>query len=110
MEYGGGKPFTIELWDRVDGKKSARPTSNRRAARPKEVRRERSQLFPFPQGCPPGQPARSRPAVGLGHFFPNPSAVPTDPDGLLAAVYQLVESPHAHPFSLATPSRTGHSC
>jgi hypothetical protein len=98
VEYGGHKPFTIELWDRVDGKKSARPTNDRRAARPSNVIRERSQLLPFPRGCPPGQPQRIRPAVGLGHFFPNPAAVPTDPDGLLAAIYQLVEDPACAPM------------
>jgi hypothetical protein len=51
--------------------------------------------------CPPGkleQLERIRPAVGLGAFFPNPSAVPTDPDGLLAAVYQLVEDPACAPI------------
>jgi hypothetical protein len=93
VEYGGHKPFTIELWDRVDGKKFARPTSDRRTAGAPNVRKERMQLLPVPQGCPPGQPPRIRPAVGLGHWFPNPAAVPTDPDGLLAAVYQLVEDP-----------------
>jgi hypothetical protein len=98
VEYGGRKPFTHEHWVRVDGKKFVNSISNRRAARPKEVRRERMQLRPFPQGCPPGQPVRIRPAVGLGAFFPNPSAVPTDPDGLLAAVYQLVESPACAPI------------
>jgi hypothetical protein len=98
MSDGGGKPFTIELWDRVDGTKFARPTSDRRTAGAPNVRRERSQLPPFPQGCPPGQPIRIRPAVGLGHFFPNPSAVPTDPDGLLAAIYQLVQDPECAPI------------
>jgi hypothetical protein len=50
--------------------------------------------------CPPGkrdQLVRVRPAVGL-RFFPNPSAVPTDPDGLLAAIYQLVEDPDCAPI------------
>jgi hypothetical protein len=98
VEYGGHKPFTIELWDRVDGKKFARPTSNRRTAGAPKVRKERMQLRSFPQGCPPGQPPPIRPAVGLGHWFPNPSAVPTDPDGLLAAVYQLVEDPSCAPI------------
>jgi hypothetical protein len=95
MYDGGGKPFTIELWDRVDGKKYARPTSNRRTAGAPKVRRERSQLLP--SRCP-GEPARIRPAVGLGHWFPNPAAVPTDPDGLLAAIYQLVEDPACAPI------------
>jgi hypothetical protein len=98
VEYGGGKPFTIELWDRVDGKKFARPTNDRRVARAPKVRKERMQLLPFPQGCPPGQPQRIRPAVGLGHWFPDPAAVPTDPDGLLAAVYQLVQDPACAPI------------
>ena len=62
------------------------------------MRRQRSQLPPFPQGCPPGQPRRVRPAVGLAAFFPNPAAVPTDPDGLLAAVYRLVEDPACAPI------------
>jgi hypothetical protein len=98
MYDGGGKPFTIELWDRVDGKKIARPTSDRRTAGAPKVRKERMQLRPFPQGCPPGRPQRIRPAVGLGHWFPDPSAVPTDPDGLLAAVYQLVQDPACSPI------------
>jgi len=98
VEYGGGKPFTIELWDRVDGKKFARPTNDRRVADAPKVRKERRQFRQFaPSGCP-GQPEGIRPAVGLGRFFPNPSAVPTDPDGLLAAVYQLVENPACAPI------------
>jgi hypothetical protein len=51
--------------------------------------------------CPPEQRARLnrlRPAVGLGHFFPDPSAVPTDPDGLLAAIFRLVENPDCTPI------------
>jgi hypothetical protein len=51
--------------------------------------------------CPPGKReplARLRPAVGLAAVFPNPAAVPTDPDGLLAAVYQLVEDPACAPI------------
>jgi hypothetical protein len=98
MSDGGGKPFTIELWDRVDGKKFARPISDRRVVGAPKVQKERMQLLPSPQGCPPGQPPRIRPAVGLGHWFPNPSAVPTDPDGLLAAVYQLVKDPACSPI------------
>src|SRR5215211_7499340 len=39
----------------------------------------------------------ARPAVGLGRWFPDPSAVPTDADGLLAAIYQLVEDPACAP-------------
>jgi hypothetical protein len=93
VDYGSRKPFTVELWDRVDGKKFARPIDPRRVARAPKVRKERMQLPPFPQGCPPGQPVRIRPAVGLGHWFPNPATVPTDPDGLLAAIYRLVEDP-----------------
>ena len=98
VEYGGHKPFTIELWNRADGKKIAHPTSDRRTAGAPKVRKERMQLLPFPQGCPPGQPPRIRPAVGVGHWFPNPSAVPTDPDGLLAAIYQLVRDPACAPI------------
>jgi hypothetical protein len=102
VEYGGGKPLTHEHWVRVDGKKSANPTSDRRVARAREVRQERRQQFPWSRSsrCPPGkleQLERIRPAVGLGRFFPNPAAVPTDPDGLLAAVYQLVENPACAP-------------
>jgi hypothetical protein len=37
------------------------------------------------------------PAVGLGHWFPNPAAVPTDPDKLLA-VYRLVQDPACAPI------------
>jgi hypothetical protein len=99
MYDGGGKPFTHEHWVRVDGKKFVNQQQNdpRTAGAPK-VRREQRQLPPFPQGCPPGQPVRVRPAVGLGAFFPNPAAVPTDPDGLLAAIYQLVEDPACAPI------------
>jgi hypothetical protein len=97
VEYGSGKPFTHEFWVRVDGKKFINAASERRTAGAPKVRRERMQLFPVPQGCPPGQPQRIRPAVGLGAFFPNPAAVPTDPDGLLAAVYQLVQDPECAP-------------
>ena len=94
VEYGGHKPFTIEHWIRVDGKKFVNAASERRTAGAPNVRKERMQLPPFPpSGCTPCQPQRIRPAVGLGRFFPNPAAVPTDPDGLLAAVYQLVEDP-----------------
>jgi hypothetical protein len=99
VEDGGHKPFSVELWDRVDGRKFARPTSDRRTAGAPKVRNERMQFRSFlPSGCPPGQPARIRPAVGLGHFFPDPSAVPTDPDGLLAAIYRLVEDPECSPI------------
>ena len=99
VEYGDGKPFTIELWDRVDGKKFINAASDRRTASAPKVRRERMQLPPFPpSGCPPGQPPRIRPAVGLGRLFPNPAAVPTDPDGLLAAIYRLVEDPACAPI------------
>jgi hypothetical protein len=100
MYDGGGKPWTHEHWIRVDGKKFVNQQHDdpRTTGAPK-VRRERMQLPPFPpSGCPPGQPQRIRPAVGLGRFFPNPSAVPTDPDGLLAAVYQLVEDPECSPI------------
>jgi hypothetical protein len=93
VENGGGKPFTVELWNRVDGRKFARPVNDRRTSGVPNVRKEQMQLRAFAQGCPPGQPLRIRPAVGLGRWFPDPSAVPTDPDGLLGAVYQLVEDP-----------------
>jgi hypothetical protein len=101
VESAVGKPYTHEWWIRVDGRKYAQPTSDRRAAHPKKVIRSRAQ-FPTSQWsrCPPGkreQLARIRPAVGLGKFFPNPAAVPTDPDGLLAAIYQLVEDPACIP-------------
>jgi hypothetical protein len=98
VEYGGRKPFTIEHWIRVDGKKEVYAASERRTAGAPKVQKERRQLRSLPQGCPPGQPVRIRPAVGLGRFFPDPSAVPTDPDGLLAAVYQLVEDPACAPI------------
>jgi hypothetical protein len=89
VEYGSRKPWTQEHWIRVDGRKFINASSERRAGGAPKVRRERMQLPP--SRCPPGKPERIRPAVGLGRFFPNPAAVPTDPDGLLAAVYQLVE-------------------
>jgi hypothetical protein len=100
VEYGSRKPWTHEHWIRVDGKKFVNQQHNdpRTTGAPK-VRRERMQLPPFPpSGCPPGQPPRIRPAAGLGRFFPNPTAVPTDPDGLLAAVYRLVEDPTCAPI------------
>jgi hypothetical protein len=105
MYDGNGKPWTHEHWVRVDGKKFIYSASDRRVARASKVRRER---MDFPSSvsamwprCPPGkreQLARIRPAIGLGHWFPNPSAVPTDPEGLLAAVYQLVEDPDCAPI------------
>jgi hypothetical protein len=104
VESGGAKPFTHEHWIRVDGTKSVNQHQNDpRAAHARKVVRERSQQFPWSRSsrCPPGkreQLQRIRPAVGLGRFFPNPSAVPTDPDGLLAAVYQLVEDPDCSPI------------
>jgi hypothetical protein len=101
VEDGSGKPFTIELWDRVDGKKFARSTNDRRVARAPKVRKERMDFPSFQKAvfprCP-DKPARIPPAVGLGHWFPDPAAVPTDPDGLLAAVYQLVEDPACSPI------------
>ncbi|HEV2872938.1 MAG TPA: CU044_5270 family protein, partial [Actinomycetota bacterium] len=100
-EDGSGKPFTIELWDRVDGKKFARSTNDRRVARAPKVRKERMDFPSFQKAvflrCP-DKPARIPPAVGLGHWFPDPAAVPTDPDGLLAAVYQLVQDPACSPI------------
>jgi hypothetical protein len=96
VESGVGKPFTHEWWVRVDGRKFVNQQQNDpRAARPKKVIRERMQLPP--SRCP-GKPARIRPAIGLGRFFPDPSGVPTDPDGLLAAIYQLVEDPACAPI------------
>jgi hypothetical protein len=104
LSDGGGKPFTHERWVQVDGKKDVNADNNDlRAARVSDVSRElRRQLVSaiWPR-CPPGkrdQLARVRPAVGLGRFFPNPSAVPTDPDGLLAAIYQLVQDPDCSPI------------
>jgi hypothetical protein len=105
VEYGGGKPFTHEHWVRVDGRKFANPIDPRRVARAGKVSRERLPLQVLRQRlqalgsrCPPDQPLRVRPAVGLARWFPNPTAVPTDPDGLLAAVYQLVEDPACAPI------------
>jgi hypothetical protein len=108
MDDGGGKPWTYEHWIRVDGRKFVNQQHNDpRAARAKKVRKEQMD-FPstvsarWPR-CPPGkreQLERVRPAVGLGKFFPNPAAVPTDPDGLLAAVYQLVEDPACAPIAV----------
>jgi hypothetical protein len=105
VEYGSRKPFTVEHWVRVDGRKDVRPTSDRRAARARKVSRERLPLQVLrqrlqlpPSRCPPDTPVRVRPAVGLGHWFPDPSAVPTDPDGLLAAVYRLVQDPACAPI------------
>jgi hypothetical protein len=107
VEFDGGhKPWTWERWVRVDGRSSVgQRQDDRRAARVRKVRRERMDwpsavLVMWPR-CPPGkreQLARIRPAVGLGRFFPDPSAVPTDPDGLLAAIYRLVEDHDCAPI------------
>jgi hypothetical protein len=103
VEYGVGKPFTHERWVRVDGKKYVNADNNDlRAARVSDMRREwMLRASAMWSRCPPGkreQLVRVRPAVGLGRFFPDPSAVPTDPDGLLAAVYRLVEDPDCSPI------------
>jgi len=98
VEYGGHKPFTHEHWVRVDGKKFINSASDRRVARAPKVRRERMQFRSVRSPRCPGMPERVRPAVGLGAFFPNPAAVPTDPDGLLTAVYRLVEDPACAPI------------
>ena len=101
VEYGSRKPFTHEFWTRVDGKKFINAASDRRTAGAPKVRREQMDLPSFQEAvfprCP-DKPARIRPAVGLGAFFPNPAAVPTDPDGLLAAIYRLVEDPACSPI------------
>jgi hypothetical protein len=99
------KRFTHERWVRVDGRKFVDQQQHApRAARTRKVIRERAQPPTSQWSCPPGkrdQLARVRPAVGTAAgFFPNP-AVPSDPDGLLAAVYQLVEDP------ACVPSRGG---
>jgi hypothetical protein len=101
VEYGSRKPWSHEHWTRVDGRKFIYSASERRVARASKVRRERmdwpsAQVARFPR-CP-SRPERIPPAVGLGRFFPNPAAVPTDPDGLLAAIYQLVEDPDCSPI------------
>jgi hypothetical protein len=99
VEDGSRKPWTWERWVRVDGKKTASAMNNDlREARVSDMRQ-----FQLPQWsrCPPAkreQLARIRPAAGLGRWFPNPAAVPTDPDGLLAAIYQLVEDPACAPI------------
>jgi hypothetical protein len=99
VEDGSRKPWTWERWVRVDGKKDVNADNNDlREARVSDVRQ-----FQLPQWsrCPPDkreQLARIRPAAGLARWFPNPAAVPTDPDGLLAAIYQLVEDPACAPI------------
>jgi hypothetical protein len=98
VEYGGHKPFTIEHWVRADGKKFINAASDRRTAGAPNVRQERMQWRQLRSARCPGMPEGIRPAVGLGRLFPDPSAVPTDPDGLLAAVYQLVEDPACAPI------------
>jgi hypothetical protein len=98
VEYGSRKPFTVEFWIRVDGKKFINSASKRRVARAPKVIKEQREFHSLRSARCPGPPERIRPAVGLGHWFPNPSAVPTDPDGLLAAVYQLVEDPDCSPI------------
>jgi hypothetical protein len=110
VERDGDKPWTWERWIRVDGKKYVSADDNDlRAARVSDMPRERRRCPPAEGvvGLGPAGHARRvlreqqvpvRPAVGLGRFFPNPAAVPTDPDGLLAAVYQLVENPDCSPI------------
>jgi hypothetical protein len=95
VEDGGGKPVTIEQWIRVDGRKFINASRERRTGGAPKVRRWLMQLPP--SRCPPHRPEPIRPAVGLGRWFPDPSAVPPDPDGLLAAVYRLVEDPDCAP-------------
>jgi hypothetical protein len=104
VESAVGKPFTHERWVRVDGEKYVNADNDDlRAARVSDVDRglmQQRALAMWPR-CPPGkreQLARIRPEVGLGRLFPNPAAVPTDPDGLLAAVYRLVEDPDCGPI------------
>jgi len=96
VEYGSKKPWTQEHWIRVDGKKFINASSERRAGGAPKVRRERMQLPP--SRCPPHRPEPIRPAVGLGRYFPDPAAVPTDPDGLLTAIYELVKDPACAPI------------
>jgi hypothetical protein len=98
VESGGHKPVTHEHWVRVDGKKFIYAASDRRTAGAPNVRRERMQWRQLRSSRCPGMPEGIRPAVGLGAFFPDPSAVPTDPDGFLAAVYQLVQDPACAPI------------
>jgi hypothetical protein len=99
VEDGSRKPSTWERWVRVDGKKTASASNNDL----REARVSDMLQLQLPQWsrCPPAkreQLARIRPAAGLGRWFPNPAAVPTDPDGLLAAIYQLVEDPACAPI------------
>jgi hypothetical protein len=102
VEYGSRKPWTWERWVRVDGKKTASASNNDlREARVSDMSRQQQLASALWSQCPAGkreQLVRIRPAVGLGHWFPNPAAVPTDPDGLLAAIYQLVEDPACAPI------------
>ena len=95
----GREPQALDLerWVRVDGKKTASAINN-------DVREVRVSDMAVPIAAvvavPPAseQLARIRPAAGLARWFPNPAAVPTDPDGLLAAIYQLVEDPACAPI------------
>jgi hypothetical protein len=104
VEYGSRKPSTLELWNRVDGKKTASAVNNDlREARVSDMSRQQAVASALWSRCPAGkreQLVRIRPAVGLGRFFLNPAVVPTDPDGLLAAVYQLVEDPACAPIAV----------
>ena len=81
---------------RQEVRQPATTTSARPA--PRTCGRERMQLPHSPRGARLASRTRIRPAVGLGRWFPNPAAVPTDPDGLLAAIYQLVEDPDCAPI------------
>jgi hypothetical protein len=98
VEHGGGEPFSEEHWARVDGRKLAYPISDRRVDHAEKVVKETRDYRSMAgrPGCP-DPPDRIPPAVGLGRFFPDPAAVPTDPDGLLAAVYRLVQDPACAP-------------
>jgi hypothetical protein len=102
VEEGGRKPWTWERWVRVDGKKTASASNNDlREARVSDTSRDQQLASALWSRCPPGkreQLARIRPAAGLARWFPNPAAVPTDPDRLLAAIYQLVEDPACAPI------------
>jgi hypothetical protein len=110
VEYGGRKPYTIELWDRVDGKKYARPTSNRRTAGVPKVRKEQEQFLPFSQGARLANRNASAPPSALATGSPTPLPCPLTPTGCSPPSIGWSRTPPAPPFPLATPSRTGPSC
>jgi hypothetical protein len=110
VEYGGGKPFTIEHWKRVDGEKFVYAASSRRVTGPPKVRRERMQYRSVRGPRCPGMPEPIPPRSASGPSSRTRLRCPPTPTGCLPPSTSWSRTPPAPPSSSATPSRTGHSC